>query len=476
MKIKIILRQLPTELQRQKLSELGNLTQTEGQLSNSLNSNRDEIYDFIYTSSINEKANISELILFLCSQKKIPPDTMQLYISANQGGIPQFKKLNDSNHLSIIFNDTNSSINSQQKNDYITLYYSLCLHKIKVSVDFYQMKIDKIYIKLSLNCTVLMLKNIINAKLNRTLPVSSQKIYGLGLIKISEKTKKHGAKNTEFNNDLKLMDIVNCYENNTDDNYSNYVLHLLLVRQLKNKLQMGLNFKFNYFKNVSKINFNSDAPTHCECSDGLNLFSYCRNAECKLYNQLFVYVLGYGCYEVIRETFKIKCPYCQSSKDIEVKNIGLINSKWYYKGILNGQKQNIFEGDGITIDDQLYILQEAKLNNMIYRLYIEIKPHFIKNEMSVKGVKHSFYDEYLDDLEDISLCEPTYKNVNTNANEEVSSENLNLYQGVKIINNDDEIKSMDVLIDGTEKIKCAECLLGNFGFSKNSQSSDCSIF
>lgn len=480
MKSKIILRQLHNEPIKQKINELGNMTQTEALLSNSMNSYHDEIYEFNNPQYQDRKASISDLVIIIANQKKISPDTLQLYLPLSSNIHSPLKKLNDTDNLTTLLTDPNciSTLNSWQKNDFIILYYSINNTKIKISVDFYQMKIEKIYIKLATTCSVLLLKHIINSKLNQTLPVNSQKIFGLGLVKISEKTKKYGAKNKEFNDDLKLVDIINCYDNTVTTNqgtdYSNFILRLLLVRKNNNKLQMGLNFKFNYFKNVTKINFNEGAPKYCECSDGLNLFSYCRNPDCVLYNKLFVCILGYGCYEIIRETFKLKCPQCLSSKLIEVKNIGLINSKWYYKGILNGQKQNIFEGDGITIDDQLYILQEAKINIMIYKLYIEIKPHFVKKDKN--NLCDSKEDIEESNLDDVSLYVPPndYKTMNTKESDDLSVEKFN-GNGVKIINNDDEWKSMDVLLDGREKINCGECLFGNIMDAKMNQN-DCHIF
>ena len=151
----------------------------------------------------------------------------------------------------------------------------------------------------------------------------------------------------EITNKIKLKYIINSYCGNKN---SEYILYFLLSRNKNNKLQMGLNFKFNYLKNISKIKFNENAPEHCECSDGINLFAYCRNKDCKIYNMLFIHVLGYGIFDIMNEILKVQCPLCY--KKSEVKNIGLINSKWYYKGKLNCSKQNAFEGDGITVDNQ----------------------------------------------------------------------------------------------------------------------------
>ena len=98
MKSKIILRQLPTEPLKQKINELGNMTQTEALLSNSLNSYHDEIYEFNNTQYQDRKASISDLIITISNQKKISPDSLQLYFPLSSNSHSQLKKLNDTDN------------------------------------------------------------------------------------------------------------------------------------------------------------------------------------------------------------------------------------------------------------------------------------------------------------------------------------------------------------------------------------------
>ena len=225
------------------------------------------------------------------------------------------------------------------------------------------------------------------------------------------------------------------------------MIYFLLSRNKDNKLQMGLNFKFNYLKNISKISFNQNAPTYCECSDGINLFAYCRNIDCQLFNNLFIKVLGYGVFDIMREIERVECPICKYKKT-EVKNIGFINSKWYYKGKINSSKQNSFEGDGITIDDQLYIFKEAKISSLLLKLIIEVKPHIIEKD---------FYTELLsNDSEDVALCDQSIKekqssNEGKNILSQLKDNNVRYYE------TESEIRSMDVEIDKPEKVTCHSC-------------------
>ena len=176
--------------------------------------------------------------------------------------------------------------------------------------------------------------------------------------------------------------------------------------------QIGLNFRFNYLKDVSKISFDKNAPKYCECSDGINLFVFCFNRECLLFNKYFVVNLGYGLFNILKQNKKIKCPICGDNNNIEIKNIGIINSKYFYSGKLKTKEKekSSFEGDGITLDDKLYIFKEAKINTFLLQLYIEAKPHFMimnKNFISNKTKEE-------EELDDIALCENKKTLINNN--------------------------------------------------------------
>ena len=404
-------------------------------------SNTENIFEYNCESNdYLQNLSIASLKYTFSKSKKLNPDSIILY-KLNKEKL--FEEIPDYISLSNIIKNGIDSI--------YELYYKICDKIIKITINFYQMNIEKIFIKLSSICSIQMLKMIINEKLNNSIDVDSQKIFGLYIIDINTKEKKIMNQSKEINNKTIIKNIINSYFENKN---SDFMIYFLLSRNLNNKLQMGLNFKFNYLKNISKIKFNENAPNHCECSDGINLFAYCRNSECSINNTLFIHILGYGIFDIMKEILKVYCPIC--NKKSEVKNIGLINSKWFYKGKLNCPTQNCFEGDGITIDDQLYILKETKISSLLLKLIIEVKPHIMK--------KNNNDINLINDLEDISLCE--------NNKEKIPIEDINILNkiksNVKYYETESEVKSMNVEIDKGEKISCHSC--------KISDDNNCYIF
>jgi hypothetical protein len=397
-------------------------------------SNTENIFEYNFESiDFLQNLSIASLKYTFSKSKKLNPDSLILY-KLNKEKL--YEEIPDYISLSNII-----------KNgiDYIyELYYKIYDKIIKITINFYQMNIEKIYLKLSSSCSIQMLKMIINEKLNNTIDVESQKIFGLYIININTKEKKIMNQSKEIHNKTIIKNIINSYFENKN---SEFMIYFLLSRNLNNKLQMGLNFKFNYLKNISKIKFNENAPKYCECSDGINLFAYCRNKECSINNTLFIHILGYGIFDIMKEIIKVYCPIC--NKKSEVKNIGLINSKWFYKGKLNCPKQNCFEGDGITIDDQLYILKESKISSLLLKLIIEVKPHIMKKNNSDSNL--------INDLEDICLCE--------NNKEKIQIEDINILNkiknNVKYYETESEVKSMNVEIDKGEKIICHSCKISD---------------
>ena len=396
--------------------------------------NTENIFEYnIESIDYLQNLSIASLKYNFAKTKKLNPDSIILY-KLNKEKL--YEEIPDYISLSNII-----------KNgiDYIyELYYKIYDKIIKITINFYQMNIEKIFMKLSSICSIQMLKMIINEKLNNSIEVDSQKIFGLYIININTKEKKIMNQSKEINNKTIIKNIINSYFENKN---SEYMIFFLLSRNLNNKLQMGLNFKFNYLKNISKIKFNNKAPSYCECSDGINLFAYCRKENCILNNNLFIKVLGYGIFNIMKEIEKVNCPFCNNKS--EVKNIGLINSKWFYKGKLNCPKQNCFEGDGITIDDQLYILKESKISSLLLKLIIEVKPHIMKKDNNDIN--------FINDLEDISLCE--------NNKQKIQIEDFNVLNqiknNVKYYETESEIKSMNVEIDKGEKIFCQSCKISD---------------
>ena len=98
----------------------------------------------------------------------------------------------------------------------------------------------------------------------------------------------------------------------------------------------------------------------------------CLNEECELFNEYFTVCKGYGLYDIVAESNNVKCPKC-GKRDKELRNIGVINSKYEYKGCLKQGKESKFSGDASTFENnKLYILNEINFKNEFKALLIEV--------------------------------------------------------------------------------------------------------
>ena len=388
------------------------------------------------------------------------------------------------------------------------LYFDIHSYQICVIIDCYQQNIEKIIFNLESNCSILLLKNIIWNKLNyrKNLKISQIKLFCI------EVTEYNEGKNSNTNIDncdytcpdwKKLNDIIEYFYplEIEDRNGLKYNIHFLLtiVNEFKLYEQIGLNFRFNYLKEVDKISFNDNAPNYCMCSDGVNLFIFCINQECSLYNEYFVVILGYGLFNILQKAKTAKCPKCNSNK-VELKNIGIINSKYYYKGILKvkNKKNAILEGDNITLDEKLYIFKEAKINSFLSELYMDVKPYFItpgKYSFTLRTKEDDKLDEiYLSDNAYSHKKTQLFKNFTHNGKVLKEFQNSNK---IKIYDNEsDLLDKNDIIIDGVDtgildKVNCLQnvnllnpCCFYSNGSNKDSnyeenfieKSSFCCIF
>ena len=414
-------------------------------LSKILGNNEKEI-------KLSKKSTIGILKIYISEIKNISSEKIHLFIkdknnNKNKGknNIISLKNLSMNEYMEkkLYLEELKDDIDSIEKyldivnyksntDDYPTIYYiassdkidnNIPNYSISIIIDLYQQNIDKIFLTLQSNCSLYLLKNIINNKLNDALNINQLKLICIDISQINmelniKNISKNG--NNSFSDRKTLHDIITCfYPLQIGYNNFKYTIHFLLT--IKNDIgsseQIGLNFQFNYLKEINKISFNDNAPAYCECSDGINLFVFCFNQECPLYNKYFVFNLGYGIFNILNQNKRIKCPKCGDNTSIEIKNIGIINSKYFYSGKLKTKEKNksSFEGDGITLDDKLYILKEAKINSFLVQLYIEAKPHFIlKNNKYIS--KRTKEDEELDDID---LCE-----VNLNINKKTNYNNM----------------------------------------------------
>ena len=371
---------------------------------------------------INKNSNMASIKLIISDLKNISCEMIHLYI---------YEK---SNNLDIISNDNKKYIeitddaeniyeiykkNKNRSEDFLNLFVSFISNnnQVRVIIDFYQQNIEKIFLKLQTNCSLFLLKNIINNKLDESLDINLIKLIFLDIttfnIKENSKSKIQN-RNKKFKDKTTLKEIINFnspQSNEDNDNINfKYTLHFLITLKTNegNSERMGLNFRFNYLKEPQKINFIENAPSYCTCTDGLNLFAFCYNPKCELFNKYFVENLGYGVFDILKQAKNIVCPKCFLEKTVEVKNIGIINSKWVYSGKLKTTKikeHSSFEGDGITLDDKLYIFREMKINSFLIKLYMEIKPYF--SEDKIKQVSRTKEEEELDN---IALCDDLESN------------------------------------------------------------------
>ena len=352
-------------------------------------------------------------------------------------------------NLFYIINDSNISSN-------ININYPIC-----IIIDFYQQNIDKIIFNLETNCSIFLLKNMIYNKLNsnENINISQIKLFCMEVNQINEmKNITTNAKNVDksFSDLNNLDDIIEYFYplNIKEKNNFKYNIHffLTIVNEFKMYEHIGLNFRFNYLKEINKISFNENAPNYCECSDGINLFLFCFNQDCSLYNKYFVINIGYGVFDIFNQIKNIKCPICNTGNNLQLKNIGIINSKYYYKGIMKSKKEkkSKIEGDNITLDDKLYIFKEAKINSFFSELYMEAKPHFITPNKNIS--KRTKEEEELDD---IYLSD----NIKRHKITPLSIDNSNK---IKIYDNEsDLIDKNDIIIDGIDskildKVNCIE--------------------
>ena len=129
-----------------------------------------------------------------------------LTIASLKYSFSQSKKINPDSIQIFRINRDNSS---EELID--SLYYIISKDITKITVDFYQMNIDKIFLKLSSICSIQMLKIIINEKLNNSLSIDSLRIFGLSIIDINSKEKKVMNQSKEINDKLTLKNIINSY-------------------------------------------------------------------------------------------------------------------------------------------------------------------------------------------------------------------------------------------------------------------------
>ena len=292
------------------------------------------------------------------------------------------------------------------------------------------------------------------------------KIYGNGIVNknFTEYLSKKET-NRNFNNNSTISEIYNYYANNQNqhlatinsvndnstisnnnlntikrdnDQFSKEdegALNFILMEQKDNKCCLGLDFRFTilqYFTPVSKeddqfdmINFKSNPKSDSYYSkSGLNLYFNCKNNECKYNNISFILNVGYGCYDLFNLIkFNAYCPFCNKSKQefmekniknnyiinnkLNLTHIGMMNSKWAYKGYLQGIKMTLVEGKGMTVkNDILYKTKEFEFLHQFKKLTFQIERYTSSNEYNIINSKNSqnssYYSEGINSINKIN--------------------------------------------------------------------------
>ena len=192
------------------------------------------------------------------------------------------------------------------------------------------------------------------------------------------------------------------------NNSSEYTLNFIMTEYKKDKIVLGLDFRFNllnylspyYIENDSKSEYLTKKKKFLNKSKiilynggGLKLFVYCLNPKCLYFSKYFVNHLGYGYFDILNAMRNIYCPMCKKKgkKFIEIKYIGMMNAKWIYKGFLSGIKYSNVEGQGITIlKDVIYRTNEILFSQQFKSLIFLIEKYLTNNTI-VKEEKQKKY-------------------------------------------------------------------------------------
>lgn len=309
-------------------------THSSGLILNSLNTNNNRsnsnriadtakpelIFNFESVSAPLQVVNIKD---FIAQNKKIRIENIGIFLNPyvdqdSSYGLPDefdilklfTNKTLSTNFLSVAgtFNTTmlNSNNNSRDNNS-PKLYFRILkdVPLVKIVIEYFLSNIDKILLEVSINCSVFIVKYLLRKKLlipeneqnlldlNSQKPFKNDDIIG-NLIGSSDNSIR--LNNSQFNyptsavnkdDSLNASAISEIKENNFQKNFAK-ILKIQLIRKGERKCSIGIDFSFNILKDIKKIEFSDEAPSFREASDGLNIFCYCKNKSCKIYEELFV--------------------------------------------------------------------------------------------------------------------------------------------------------------------------------------------
>lgn len=322
-------------------------TNNPGFFLNSLNTNNNRLSSnrlaetakpdlILNCESIAEPLQIVNIKDFIAQSKKIRIENIGVYINpyVDQDisyGLPDefdLLKLFNNKILNTKFLSVASTMNSsvmtskENSSDTPKLYFKVLndIPLVKIVIEFFLTNIDKILMEVSANCSVYILKYLLRKKL--LIPESEQNLIDMethkpfknddiisnvigsgnaadnnnGTMRVNnsqmnyQSTAQNKAENlngSEMNNN----NINNNNENRNEfynKNFNSTILKIQFIRKGNRRCSIGIDFSFNILKDIKKIEFSDQAPSFREASDGLNILCYCKNRNCKIFEQLFV--------------------------------------------------------------------------------------------------------------------------------------------------------------------------------------------
>ena len=277
-------------------------------------------------------------------------------------------------------------------------------------------------------------------------------IYGNGIMKpdlTSYIVKNQTNRNFEIN--FTIYQIYNYYMNmpnkeidwekdlnNTD--YDNSllskdegILNFIFMEKKDNKCHFGLDFRFTilqYFYPLSKDEIIEDDKLEVinyynnnfyQIKSGINLYFNCLNDNCKYNQKLFILNIGYGTFDIFNLIkHNLLCPSCNKSSNyyinnikyygakniknnLEMKYIGMMNSKWSYKGYLEGIKMTVVDGKGLTVvNNLLYRTKEFNFLTQFKKLLFQADFYISKNNYKIED-NNTILSEISEIKEDIII-------------------------------------------------------------------------
>ena len=270
--------------------------------------------------------------------------------------------------------------------------------------------------------------------------ITNLKIYGNGIVNnnLNEYLSKKET-NRNFNNKTMISEIYNYYiinlespiimDNNkqiiknidnisisiSKDDIGDGILSFIMMEKRDNKCCLGLDFRFTILQNFIPISEEENEEENktniisiksyiknasCITKYGLNLYFNCLNKNCKYNDKCFILNVGYGNYDILNLIkYNAYCPSCYKSKEdffkeknkkitnindsnnLDLKYLGMINTKWAYKGYLIGIKMTNVEGKGMTVlKDILYKTKEFDFLHQFKKLIFQVERYNSKNK------------------------------------------------------------------------------------------------